>query len=139
MERFKGWYQLQHDKHQKEKQRTAQIEQNRAKKAEEARLMREKKQAWKLYSDTVWKLTKAQPLHTLPNYDKRDFTTYQLDHIVSVTDGFRYGLPCDWIADISNLRIIEASANMIKGMKSEPEPLTKMLQRAKSSNSTISG
>lgn len=70
------------------------------------------------YKREVWKLTEEQPLHTLPNIEKRSFKGYHLDHKVSIWDGFKKGLPINQVADISNLRMIPAHENMLKGRKS---------------------
>lgn len=85
--------------------------------------------SWKDYKKQVWALTKQQPLHELINFELRDFFNWQLDHMVSVTDGYLYDLPVEWVANISNLRIIPFEENTKKGRKSIVEKLQAMINR----------
>lgn len=88
-----------------------------------------KLKSWRDYYKHVWALTKQQPLQQLLNFEFRDFFNWQLDHMVSVADGYRRDLPAEWVADISNLRIITFDENKKKGVKSLPDRLEAMLKR----------
>lgn len=70
----------------------------------------------KKYKAQVWKLTEQQPLHLLPNIEKRAFRGWHVDHVLSIMEGYRLGLPAETIAHISNLRMIPAKENMDKGV-----------------------
>lgn len=88
-----------------------------------------KLKSWRDYSKQVWILTKQQPLNQLMNFELRDFFNWQLDHMVSVADGYRHDLPAEWVANISNLRIIPFEENKKKGVTSLPNRLEDMLKR----------
>lgn len=89
-----------------------------------------KKKKWKLYFNEVWKITESQDLLSIKDIEKRSFFEYQLDHIVSVYDGFKHNIPAKMIGDISNLRITTTEYNCrVKGIKSEPEELKAMLDK----------
>ena len=77
-----------------------------------------KKQQWRKYKALVWKLTNAKDLSTVPNIHLREWRKYDLDHIISIWDGFNRGLPAAAIASISNVRIISHQENADKGTKS---------------------
>lgn len=79
-----------------------------------------KQSEWYRYSRRVRYLTSKQPLHLLENIDKRgpvDLGGWHLDHIVSVRAGFEKGIPAEEIANISNLRMLPAIANIKKGAR----------------------
>jgi hypothetical protein len=72
------------------------------------------------YKRLVWKLTNRQPLHLLENIEKRGHISkngWQLDHIVSISFGFRYCIPAETIADFKNLRMLPGKCNIRKGTK----------------------
>lgn len=74
------------------------------------------------YRRAVHKLTAKQPLTLLPHYNLRGHYNnngYHLDHIVSIFDGFRLGIPQHVIANIVNLRFIPAVQNTSKSGKSD--------------------
>ena len=75
------------------------------------------KNDFRKYRNNVSYHTKKQPLHLLKNFNLRN-KNYHIDHIISVYDGFRLKIPEKEIANISNLRIIEAKENLKKGKKS---------------------
>ena len=74
---------------------------------------------WKRYRNEVDRLTKQQPLHELENYNKRGQNgkegAYTLDHIVSVSLGFKNNISAKIISNISNLRMMPWKDNIIKG------------------------
>lgn len=63
-------------------------------------------------------LTRKQPIHTLPNFEKRGKAgvdgAYHLDHVISVWYGYHNKVPKSSIADISNLRFIPWMENQKK-------------------------
>ena len=70
------------------------------------------------YKALVWRLTDAQDLSGLPGIKLRKWRKYDLDHIISIHDGFKKGLPAKAIASLDNLRIIPHKENANKGSKS---------------------
>lgn len=99
------------------------LQKERARKEKLALLLRplpkKPKSDWRLYKIRVWQLTRKQNLSALPNIELRAFRKYDLDHIISVWDGFNYDVPAELIAAIENLRIITHRENTVKGRKSE--------------------
>lgn len=100
-----------------------------AKKIEEERPFNPetKKGRWLIYRRLVNDLTKRQPWQTLPDAEKRNYFSFQLDHKVSTIYGFRNGILPALIADISNLRIIYAEENRKKNGKPYFDESTKYL------------
>jgi hypothetical protein len=76
--------------------------------------------SWKRYRTDVWRITKQQPLKALEHFDKRGRAgtpgAYQLDHIVSVHEGFKRSHPVRTIGHINNLRMIPWLDNVKKGV-----------------------
>jgi hypothetical protein len=76
---------------------------------------------WEKYKNEVWRLTNAQPLHLLENFDKRGPSgqegAYQIDHIYSILKGFKNSVPPALIADIKNLEMLPWLDNVKKGWK----------------------
>jgi|APSaa5957512576_1039674.scaffolds.fasta_scaffold07885_2 hypothetical protein len=72
-----------------------------------------------MYYRDVWRVTKNQPIDTLPNYKKRGNAgidgNYQLDHIYPISRGFMNGIPADVIGNISNLQMLDWYENRVKG------------------------
>ena len=71
------------------------------------------------YRLKVESVTKQQPIHTLKNYDKPRGKmgvdgAYQLDHMVSVYQGFLQNISADIIGNISNLQFIGWKENRDK-------------------------
>jgi ribosomal protein L40E len=70
------------------------------------------------YKREVWRLTYKHPLETLTNWDKRGRCgvdgVYQLDHIVSINEGWKGGIPAEEIAKWENLRMIPWKENRSK-------------------------
>ena len=56
---------------------------------------------WKAYKKLVWDLTEKQPIHKLPNFDKRGPHNYHLDHKISVWFGYKNNIDPKIIADVS--------------------------------------
>lgn len=77
----------------------------------------------KLYYKLVWELTENNDLTLLANHDKRGFYNYHLDHIVSISYGYKKGILPSVIADISNLRFIYWRENMRKRANCLPTDL----------------
>lgn len=78
--------------------------------------------AKKRYYNEVYKITKRQPIATLKFYEKRGKAkkgtdNYQLDHIISISEGFRKNIPADIIGHISNLRFIPWKENLLRNRK----------------------
>lgn len=67
------------------------------------------------YNNLVRKLTNAQDLSSIEGIEKREFRKFDLDHKISIFDGFRLGLPACFIAGLHNLRIITHEENSRKG------------------------
>lgn len=53
----------------------------------------------------------------IKNYEKRKWMEWDLDHIVSISFGFQFGIPYELIASEENLRIIKHKENFRKGVK----------------------
>lgn len=75
---------------------------------------------YKIYRYYVDRFTKLQPLHLLPNFERRagygkSLDPYQLDHKFSVTQGFLNNIPPYIIAHISNLEMLPSKENNSKG------------------------
>ena len=81
------------------------------------RAKRRRETEWQKYKKLAWDLTRLQPIHTLPNFDKRGIKSWHLDHVLSISEAFRRGLPAETVAHISNLRMIPAKENMDKGVR----------------------
>ena len=79
------------------------------------------KNAFQTYKEKVWSFTKLQPLSSLPNFEKRGQcieSSYHLDHIMSIWDGFELGIEPKIIGNIVNLRFIPARENLSKHKES---------------------
>lgn len=82
------------------------------------------KSEYKSYCAEVTKITKAQDLSLLENFDKpRGLCgvdgAYQLDHKISKHEGFAKGIPAEVIGDITNLQFIPWEANRSKWNKQQ--------------------
>ena len=73
----------------------------------------------KKYKAEVWRHTYKQPLDTLENYDKRGKMgvdgAWQIDHIISIDEGYKTGLSPEKIGHISNLQMLPWKDNLLKG------------------------
>jgi hypothetical protein len=72
--------------------------------------------AWVAFRNQVRVITSKQPVHLLPNYDKRGRGKgkYHLDHIVSQKVGFDLGFTPWFIGHINNLQMIPEHENCSK-------------------------
>ena len=86
------------------------------------------KKEWKAYRREVQKISKQQPINTLPDADKPRASNknhfysmeyYVIDHIKSIWYGYKNNIPVEVIGDISNLRWYPTKLNSIKGRKCE--------------------
>ena len=75
----------------------------------------------KQYKAEVWRHTYKQSLNELENYDKRGRMgvegAYQIDHIISVDEGFKKGISAEKIGHISNIQILPWKENLEKSNK----------------------
>lgn len=73
------------------------------------------------YELTVLKITRRQPISTLPNYDKRGNSgvdgAYHLDHKFSIIEGFKNNVKPELIGNIKNLEFIPWEENLNKRAK----------------------
>lgn len=71
------------------------------------------------YKREVWRHTNSHDLDSLENADKRGRCgvkgAYQLDHIISINEGWEKGIPAEEIGAFENLRIIPWKQNLTKG------------------------
>jgi len=80
---------------------------------------------WKLYFKDVWRITN-QVRFSISGIENRGFTRDHIDHIVSIWDGFRLGIPAEKIGGINNLRMLPHKINMKKGRKSHHGDIKKL-------------
>jgi len=70
------------------------------------------------YKREVWKYTYRNDLTTLPNFDKRGRNgvegAYQIDHIISINEGWERGIPAEEIGRFENLQMITWQENRKK-------------------------
>jgi hypothetical protein len=69
------------------------------------------------YYKEVWRITNQQPLHILLNFDKPRGRSgingaYQLDHIISIGEGYRNNINPDIVGNIVNLQFITWEDNL---------------------------
>lgn len=73
---------------------------------------------WKLYKTKVRRITEQQSLHTLKNFDKRGRAgtkgAYQVDHKISIYEGFKKGISANIIGCIENLQMLPWKENLLK-------------------------
>jgi endogenous inhibitor of DNA gyrase (YacG/DUF329 family) len=71
------------------------------------------------YKREVWRYTYQNDLEKLPNWEKRGRCgvdgAYQLDHIMSINEGWEKKIPPEQIAKWENLRMIPWKQNRYKG------------------------
>jgi hypothetical protein len=73
---------------------------------------------YRKYLGEVRMITERQPLESLPNIEKRGKSgrvgAYQIDHIISIKNGFDNNIPAAIIGDIANLQCITWEENRKK-------------------------
>jgi len=71
-----------------------------------------------MYKREVWKYTNRNNLQELKHIEKRGRCgvdgAYQLDHNISINDGWKYNIPPEIIGEIGNLRMIPWKENLLK-------------------------
>ena len=73
--------------------------------------------AHRRYKAQVRKVTSRQPLHLLPNFEKRGMIGkggWHVDHMYSVAEGFRNGVAPEVVGHISNLVMMPGALNVKK-------------------------
>ncbi len=80
------------------------------------------KQSKKRYWSEVWRITNQQPIEILPNSDKLRGKSgipgaFQLDHIISISEGFENKISPDIIGSINNLQFLPWEENLKKRNK----------------------
>lgn len=71
----------------------------------------------RLFYLRVWLVTEMQPLHKLPNYNKRCWnksSCYELDHILSISHSYLESIPPHLVGSLDNLRFIPKKENRAK-------------------------
>lgn len=76
----------------------------------------DKRAKWKAYRRKVQKLTELVA-DRIEGIETRGFKDHHIDHIVSIWEGFKLGMPEEDIATLSNLRMLPYKENMLKGTK----------------------
>jgi hypothetical protein len=71
------------------------------------------------YYQAVWRITNKQPIEKLKNYHKRGKAKkgkdhYQVDHIISIIEGYDKGISPKKIGDIKNLRMLPWKKNIMR-------------------------
>jgi hypothetical protein len=72
---------------------------------------------FKKYRRKVYYWTSKNDLTVLENHDKRGLLDYHLDHMYSITEGFRNNVPPKIIGSIYNLKFIHYKENTSKNIK----------------------
>ena len=72
---------------------------------------------YKRYKNKVHNFTKKQPLYLLNNIEKRSLHDHQLDHMYSITQGFKDDIESEIISNIINLEMITQYENGTKNKK----------------------
>ena len=72
-----------------------------------------------MYKREVWKYTYRNDLESLSDFEKRGRCgvegAYQIDHIISINEGWNNGIPAEEIGNFQNLRMIPWRENLKKG------------------------
>lgn len=77
---------------------------------------KKKNSPWRQYKRKVWLLTEAVA-HLIPGIETRGFQKNHIDHMVSLSYGFKHNIPAEEIAHLNNLRMLPHRENMKKGRK----------------------
>lgn len=83
----------------------------------------------KVYYAKVWYITESQPIQTLKNFELRSFWGYHLDHICSISEGYKNNISPEIIGNINNLRFIPWDENYKKGSKVEKKILDGVIKK----------
>jgi hypothetical protein len=83
----------------------------------------------RVYYAKVWYITESQPLHTLKNFELRSFKGYHLDHICSISEGYKNNISPEIIGNIKNLQFIPWEENYKKGSKVEKTILENVIKK----------
>jgi hypothetical protein len=75
----------------------------------------------KKYHREVWRITYQQDLESFDNYHKRGRCgvegAYQIDHIISIDEGYKKNISSEIIGGISNLQMLKWKDNLLKSNK----------------------
>lgn len=74
----------------------------------------------RLFYIRVWFFTECQPLHKLPNYNKRCWdkdSCYELDHILPISFAYLEGISPHLVGSLDNLRFIPKKQNRDKSYR----------------------
>lgn len=83
----------------------------------------------RLYYAKVWYITESQPIHTLKNFELRSFWGHHLDHICSISEGYKNNISPEIIGNIKNLQFIPWDENYKKGSKVEKSVLDGVIKK----------
>jgi hypothetical protein len=83
----------------------------------------------RVYYAKVWYVTESQPLHKLKNYELRSFKGHHLDHICSISEGYKNKISPEIIGNIKNLQFIPWDENYKKGSKVEKNVLENVIKK----------
>lgn len=92
----------------------------------------DKRKPWRIYNKHVRMLSKTVDMSTDANYSKprvlnrthfQSNNHYVVDHKISVTYGYKNGIPAEHIADRSNLRYITGRENALKSFHNHVDHL----------------
>lgn len=76
---------------------------------------KKKKKEKLAYYNKCWKITeKNAPL--IKDIDKRKFKSYDIDHIVPISYGYKNNIPAELIGSLENLRMLPNKENLLKNI-----------------------
>ena len=74
---------------------------------------RKKKKEKLEYYNKCWKITE-QNAPLIKDIEKRKFKSYDIDHIVPISYGYRNNIPAELIGSLENLRMLPNKENLLK-------------------------
>ena len=83
----------------------------------------------RLYYAKVWYITESQPIHTRKKFELRSFWGHHLDHICSISEGYKNNISPEIIGNIKNLQFIPWDENYKKGSKVEKSVLDGVIKK----------